>query len=372
VRVSASEIGLRVGSFRCGVLNAITDVDGVQVGHATVTDPRDPSVQTGVTVVLPHGGNVFRRKVVAASHVINGFGKSLGLIQITELGVLESPIALTNTLSVPAVADGLLDHLLDMNPEIGATTGSVNVVVTECNDSLLNDLRGRHVNRIHVRMALERASAGAVEEGAIGAGRGMVAYSLKGGIGTSSRVLSSDSGDITVGVLVLSNFGHLRELSIAGFHVGAVLAADDRFHSAERSHGSIITVLATDAPISDRQLGRLLRRVQNGVARTGSSTATGSGEIVVGFTTANPVDHFATTSTPSIPLLRDDDQLIDALFAAVGDATEEAVLNSLFNATPVIGRDERTCARFPTERLNDLIREATAVTLEALSPEGPS
>lgn len=330
--------GLRVGVMESGPKNCITDVAGVRVGHRTVTDPEDPSVQTGVTVVLPHEGNVFREKLVAACHVINGFGKAVGLVQVEELGQLESPIALTNTLSVPAVTEGLLDLLLDENPEIGDAAGSVNAVVAECNDSLLNDMRGRHVRREHVAEAVEVASGEVVEQGAVGAGRGMVAFGLKGGIGTASRVVRRDGASWAVGVLVLSNFGRLDQLAVAGRPVGTGLARELGGIEGGGEGGSIIVVLATDAPMTDRQLGRLLRRVQNGIARTGSTTGSGSGEVALGFTTAFRIPHHPDSPTIPIEMLREDDGLIDSFFAGMTETTEEAILNSLINAETLTGR----------------------------------
>lgn len=360
MRVTTSELAFRIGDLPSGPLDAITDVAGVRVGHKTVTSPADAAVQTGVTVVLPHDGNLFREKVLAASHVINGFGKSTGLIQVDEFGLLESPIALTNTLSVPVVTDGILDHLLQSNPEIGTTTGSVNVVVTECNDSFLNDLRGRHVTRSHVHDALASARGGPVAEGAVGAGRGMVAYGLKGGIGTSSRVVSAGPDVYTVGILVLSNFGSLREFTIAGRRIGRGLLAEGYGATEVSSDGSMITILATDAPLIDRQLRRLLRRVQNGAARTGSTTATGSGEIALGFSTALRIAHFSTGFLEEAKFIREDGELMNDLFAAVTEATEAAILHSLFNAETVVGRAGRRYERLPVERLADLTANSSA------------
>jgi len=354
---SASALGLVEQTAPTGRANAITDVSGVRVGHRTVTDPGNRAVQTGVTVVLPHGGNVFREKVTANAHVINGFGKSIGLLQLEELGQLESPIALTNTFSVPAVTEGILDLLLADSPEIGTTTGTVNAVVTECNDSRLNDLRGRHVSRQHVVDAVSEASTGRVLQGAVGAGRGMCAFGLKGGVGTASRVISTPAGELTVGILTLTNFGRLEELVVGGCPVGRALAA--RRSSAQRADeraesGSIIVVLATDAPVSDRQLGRLLRRVQNGIARTGSITASGSGEIAVGFTTATRIAHQPVAARIELCAIAEDGPVIDALFASIAEATEEAIINSLLNAETVIGRDGRTVEGLPVPRLLEL------------------
>ena len=351
--LTATGLGLPLGRLPAGEHNAITDVDGVRVGHCTVTARGRPEIQTGVTIVLPHGGNLFREKVVAAAHVINGFGKSVGLVQVDELGQIESPIALTNTLSVPAVTEGLLDHLLAESAEIGRSTGSVNAVVGECNDGLLNDLRGRHVTREHCARALAAARGGPVEQGAVGAGRGMSAFELKGGIGTSSRVVEDPEGAMTIGVLVLSNFGTLPELTIAGRRIGAELARDPQFGARDGVHGggSVMVVVATDAPVCSRQLGRILRRAQNGIARTGSATASGSGDVVIGFSTAARIAHAPTRTRAHRAVLREDGPLFDELFLAVTEATEEAIVNSLLNGATVTGRDGLRRQAFPTDRL---------------------
>lgn len=324
------------------------------MGHETVVDDYD-AVQTGVTVVIPHLGNVFREKTVSACHVINGFGKSVGLLQIDELGQIESPIALTNTLSVPAVTEGLLDFLLEHNPEIGVTTGSVNAVVAECNDARLNDIRGRHVTRSHVARALAGASQGSVEQGAVGAGRGMSAFGLKGGIGTASRRISLGDIEPTVGVIVLSNFGKLSDLVVAGRPVGRWLALERSDGGTEDGAGSVIVVLATDAPVCARQLGRLLRRVQNGLARTGSTVSHSSGEIVIGFSTLTKIDHFSRSSTRQFRTLTDSASAFDPVFRAVTEATEEAVLNSIFNAATVVGNRGVCREAFPIERLDEFM-----------------
>ncbi|MGA7987857.1 MAG: P1 family peptidase [Candidatus Dormiibacterota bacterium] len=355
--LSATGLGIRIGTLPPGPNNAITDVRGVAVGHCTVTDDSNPAIQTGVTVILPHQGNPFVHKVVAGCHVINGYGKSTGLVQINELGYLESPIGLTNTFSIPAVTEGLLDHILKDNPAVGDTMTSVNTVVAECNDSRLNDMRGRHVRPRHVRSALEAASMGPVPQGAVGAGRGMSAFGLKGGIGTASRVVG-DSETWTVGVLVLSNFCQLKELVIAGRPVGRRLASERREEQQPGAGGSIIVVVGTDALISDRQLTRLLRRVQNGLARTGSSTSHNSGEIAIGFVTHAEASGSATTRGPDWWHVEDDSPLLDLLFQAVGDATEEAVLNSLFNATTVTGKRGAQSEGFPIDRIDELMAPA--------------
>jgi len=352
--LSAADLGLTLGSLPHGPKNAITDVQGVAVGHETVTS-ESGAVQTGVTVVIPHDGNVFREKVIAGCHVINGFGKTTGLVQVMELGQLESPIALTNTFSIPAVTEGLLDFLLESDSAIGATTGSVNTVVAECNDAFLNDLRGRHVRREHVARALAAATVAQIEQGAVGAGRGMSAFGLKGGIGTSSRRVPSDTGESTIGVLVLSNFCQLEELVIAGRPVGRWLA-DERSETARPPDGgSIIIVVATSVPVSARQLGRLLHRVQNGLARTGSSSAHYSGEVVIGFTTAARIPHSGEGYSRQIAILREESPVLDPLFQAVTEATEEAVLNSLFNAETVVGHNGARYEGFPNERLGEFM-----------------
>ena len=367
-------LGLPIGRLPRGTQNALTDVSGVQVGHCTVTDDSNQGVQTGVTVIRPHPGNTFREKVIAACHVINGFGKPFGLVQLGELGQLESPIALTNTLAVPTVADGLLDELLTHNPEIGTSTGSVNPVVAECNDAILSDLRGRHVRREHVALALTNAHGGPVAQGAVGAGRGVVAFGLKGGIGTASRVVSIGDAQATIGLLLVTNLARLEELTIAGKPVGAVLAQEsgrtDRPSEASGT-GSIVVVLATDAPVDARQLGRLLRRVQNGIARTGPTTASGSGEVVVGFGTAARIPHFPDADTLSLQVLREDGPIFDLLFDAVTEATEEAVLNSLFNAESLRGYRGAHRNAFPRERLHDLLDKADVLARSMRSASRP-
>lgn len=352
----ASDLGVKLGTLPTGPTNAITDVAGVSVGHRTVTSDSDPSIQTGVTVILPHEGDIFREKVIANCHVICGYGKTTGLIQINELGQLESPIALTNTFSIPAVTEGLLDYLMAENSEIGVTTSSVNTVVAECNDAFLNDLRGRHVRREDVADALAARTTGRVEQGAVGAGRGMSAFGLKGGIGTASRV-AFDEPRTTVGVLVLSNFCALRDLVIAGHPVGQKLDRERQPVEEMRHQGSIIIIVATDAPVTERQLKRLLLRVQNGLARTGSYTAHTSGEIVIGFSTAVRISHFSGPRNLPISLLREESTHFDPLFQAVSEATEEAVLNSIFNAETVVGHRGARYEGFPIERLPELMTE---------------
>ncbi len=364
-RPRARESGVITGTLPPGPLNAITDVSGVLVGQETVWFGGGPLVpgagpaRTGVTVVLPHPGNLFREKVPAAWHVINGFGKSIGGDQIRELGSIESPIALTNTLNVGRVADALVSHAIRDNPEIGIDTSTVNVVVGECNDGFLNDIQGRHVTVEHVLAAIDGAATGPVAEGAVGAGTGMTSYGFKAGIGTSSRVIPAALGGWTVGALVMANFGRPGDLMIAGVPVGRMLA-DSADAPPER--GSIVIVLATDAPLLDRGLGRLARRAALGLARTGSFAGHGSGEVVLAFSTHQEVRILHEPAAPlrSIVLLADDDRgsgphAIDALFQGVVEAVEEAALNSMFRAQTVIGRDGNTSPALPLDRIRAVL-----------------
>jgi D-aminopeptidase len=299
------DVGIVPGTLAPGPLNAITDVEGVRVGHTTIV--RGDTVRTGVTAVLPHGGNLFREKVPAAVFVGNGFGKLMGSTQVEELGEIESPILLTNTLAVGRVADAAVEYMTSLPGN--ENVRSINIVVGETNDGRLNDIRGRHITREDVFAAIRNAKGGAVEEGSVGAGTGTVAFGFKGGIGTSSR----KAGNWTVGVLVQSNFG--GHLMIAGVPVGRELT--------DTPDGSIMIVVATDAPVDARNLKRMAARGIMGLARTGSSGSNGSGDYVIAFSTArNPAQ-----------LVANDD--ISPLFLAVIEATEEAIYNSLFRATAV-------------------------------------
>ena len=334
--------GIRVGKLPCGPLDKISDVPGVTVGHCTLSDGE---VQTGVTALLPHPGDIFHDKVMAASHVINGFGKTTGLVQIEELGTLETPILFTNTLSVGTVETALVKYMLDRNPDICETTGSVNPVVCECNDSGLNDIRGLHVTEENVWAALADCRAD-FAEGAVGAGRGMRCHGLKGGIGSASRVVELDGKPYTIGALVLSNHAVFDDLVVAGTPIQTLLDASIPPHEDK---GSIITVLATDIPLSERQLRRLCHRALVGLSRTGSYCGNGSGEIVIAFTTANRMPHYADTAILPMAILHDD--AINPLFRAVAECVEESVLSSLLHAETVTGNHGRT-VRCLTELLS--------------------
>jgi len=362
----ARAYGVTIGTMATGRWNALTDVPGVRVGHCTVAFgagallPGYGPARTGVTAVLPHAGNLFHEKVPAAGHVINGFGKSIGLVQIDELGTIETPILLTNTLNVPRVADALIDHMLTVEPEIGIRTTSVNPVVLECNDGHLNDIQGRHVGAEHVYRALADAADGPVAEGSVGAGTGMVAFGVTGGIGTASRVLSEPHPRYTVGALVLANTGRLDELRVDGAPVGRELAATRGEWAAESGDGSIIILLATDAPATTRQLGRLARRAALGLGRTGATASHGSGDIALIFGThaANRVSHRPPGQVRTMEAIAEDGPLISLLFAAVIEATEEAIINAIFagGSTGMTGRDNHRVPGLPVERLLALLR----------------
>ena len=335
--------GIRVGKLPCGPLDKISDVPGVTVGHCTLADGE---VQTGVTALLPHQGDIFHDKVMAASHVINGFGKTTGLVQIDELGTLETPILFTNTLSVGTVETALVKYMLDKNPDICETTGSVNPVVCECNDGGLNDIRGLHVTEENALAALADCRAD-FAEGAVGAGRGMRCHGLKGGIGSASRVVELDGKQYTIGALVLSNHAVFDDLVVAGTPIQSLLDAHIPPHEDK---GSIITVLATDIPLSERQLRRLCHRALVGLSRTGSFCGNGSGEIVIAFTTANRVPHYSEKAILPMGMLHDD--AINPLFRAVAECVEESVLSSLLHAETVTGYHGRT-----VRCLSDLLDE---------------
>jgi D-aminopeptidase len=335
-RPRASDLGIVVGILPRGPLNAITDVAGVRVGHTTIV--RGESVRTGVTAVLPHGGNLFREKVPGAVFVGNGFGKLMGSTQIDELGEIESPILLTNTLSVGRVADAAIDYMLALpgNEDVR----SINIVVGETNDGRLNDIRGRHVSRDDVLGAIRKAAGGAVEEGSVGAGTGTVAFGFKGGIGTASRKLPTALGGYTVGVLVQSNFGGI--LTIAGAPVGRELG---RYYlKDEMEKGSIMMIVATDAPVDARNLRRMGARTMMGLARTGAAATNGSGDYAIAFSTARD----ATTQ------VKNDD--MSPLFLAVIEATEEAIYNSLLKATTVTS-SIGTAEALPIERLREILAQ---------------
>ena len=320
----------RVGRLPSGARDTLADVAGVMVGHSTIASG---DLQTGVTVVRPHGGDPFAAKVPAAAVVINGFGKSVGLIQVNELGVLETPIALTNTFSVGTVATAQIRAAIAAHPDIARTTASVNPLVFECSDAYLSDMQALAVGEPHYAEALMQATAD-FARGSIGAGRGMTCFGLKGGIGTASRVAAVATQSWTLGALVLANYGKLECLTLVGRRIGPALAARMATRSAEE-RGSVIVLLATDAPLDHRQLRRVATRAAAGIGRTGGYYAHGSGDIALAFTTATRVPHIATQ--PLLDTVTLAEPLLDALFEAAAEATEQAAVDALFSATTVTG-----------------------------------
>lgn len=356
-RPRAREVGVAPGIFRPGEHNAITDVGGVRVGHKTIV--HGDSVHTGITAILPHSGNLFFDRVPAALHVGNGFGKLLGVTQLDELGELETPILLTCTLCVWRAADALVSELL-AQPGMNAV-GSINPVVGETNDGTLNAIRSRPIQPQDVRDALASAAAGPVEEGAVGAGAGTIAFGWKGGIGTSSRKLPASLGGHTVGVLVQSNFGGV--LQILGAPIGQLLGqyAYKGDIDRERGDGSIMMIVATDAPLSAQNLERVAARAIMGLSRTGSSASNGSGDYAIAFSTAQSVRRSvgpgASTTRTTTEVTND---AVSALFQATVEATEEAIYNSLFRATTVTSRG-RTVRALPVDSVVAILKARGAI-----------
>lgn len=353
-RPRARDVGIIIGSFSTGPLNAITDVLGVRMGQITVVDGK--RFHTGVTAIFPHGENVFMERVPAAIYTANGFGKLIGVTQVKELGELETPILLTGTLSVWRAADAMVDWLL-AQPGM-EDVRSINPVVGETNDGLLSDIRARPIRPEHVIKALESATSGPVEEGCVGAGAGTVAFGWKGGIGTSSRELPAASGGYTVGVLVQSNFG--GDLSIDGFHVERELTRQKKENNS--GDGSIMIIVATDAPLSPRNLERLAARAMVGLARTGSSMSNGSGDYAIAFSTAKECRRHSGTTVHDVKEL--DNTKMSQLFKAVADATEESIYNSLFKATTVQGF-HGTIEALPLQPTLELLKKAGVIQTAA-------
>lgn len=354
-RPRTRDIGLKIGILPTGPLNSITDVVGVTVGQTTFI--KGDNIRTGVTAIVPHGGNLFRAKVHGAVFVGNGFGKLAGSTQVNELGEIETPILLTSTLSVPKAGDFLMDYMLGLPGN--ENVGSINPLVAETNDGYLNDIRGRHITRDDVFNALKSAKSGPVQEGTVGAGTGTVAFGWKGGIGTASRKLPESLGGYTVGILVQSNYGGV--LSIDGVPVGEELgkyylkdAVGSTGNTADPSaDGSIIIVIATDAPVDHRQLNRMAARSMSGLARTGSSMTNGSGDYAIAFSTANRIN--ANDRIRSVQVLGNDS--MSPLFQAVIEATEEAIYNSMFRATTVTGKDNRTVEALPLDKVSEILKK---------------
>jgi len=349
---SIRDLGVEIGVLSTGPLNAITDVNGVSVGHRTLV--QGESIRTGVTAILPHQGNVFQQKVPAAIHIANGFGKLAGYSQVEELGNIETPIVLTNTLNVPTTVRAMMDYTLHL--EGNESVRSVNPVVGETNDGYLNDIRGMHVQETHVIEAIEEASEGTVAQGNVGAGTGTVAFGYKGGIGTSSRLLPDDLGGYTVGVLVQTNFGGVLE--VAGVPVGKELGKYYLSDSLNQTpDGSCMIVVATDAPLDARNLKRLAKRAILGLAKTGGIASNGSGDYVIAFSSAESVrvPYSSKQRTQSRETLRN--SAMSPLFMAAIEATEEAILNSLFHADTMEGRDGNRVEALPVDRVKELLQK---------------
>lgn len=345
------DLGVEIGIFRTGKFNAITDVEGVKVGHVTLN--QGDNIRTGVTAILPHSGNLFQEKVPAAMFIGNGFGKLVGFTQVEELGQIETPIVLTNTLSVWDVANGVVDYMLGLSGN--ENVRSVNPIVGETNDGGLNDIRGRHVKREQVIEAIQKAQAGLVEEGCVGAGTGTICFGWKGGIGTSSRVLPPTLGGYTVGALVQTNFGGV--LDIAGVPVGKELGKyafkEQLTYSGD---GSCMMVIATDAPLNSAQLKRLAKRATLALGRTGSSMSHGSGDYVIAFSTAKAMRiKMNTERVEQSVRLREDD--LSPLFQAVVEATEEAIYNSLLKATTTKGVQGHEIEALPIEKVKEVLKK---------------
>jgi D-aminopeptidase len=396
-RPRTRDLGISIGVLPTGAANAITDVQGVQVGHTTII--RGDNIRTGVTAILPHAGNLFREKVPGAIFIGNAFGKLAGSTQVNELGEIETPILLTSTLNVPKVADALIDHMISLQGN--EDVQSINPLIGETNDGFLSDIRSRPVGRDDVVNAIKSAKGGAVEEGAVGAGTGTVAFGFKGGIGTSSRKLPVTLGGYTVGVLVQSNFGGV--LTIAGAPVGRELGkyylkeeleransdktrqgkAEKRSNAnsqasniaqsdalqmsnevSDKADGSIIIVIATDAPLDERNLRRLAARAMMGLARTGSSASNGSGDYVIAFSTAAEVRIKNPAGNPNAPrqIALLPNNAMSPLFEAVIEATEEAIYNSLFRATTMTGRG-RTVEALPIEKTVEILKKYNVISI---------
>ena len=406
-RPRARDLGIRIGRVKPGRYNAITDVTGVRIGHTTLIEgsgklvPGKGPIRTGVTAIIPHGGDLFLEKVTGTVLRINGFGEVTNAEQIHEMGFIEGPIMLTNTFNVARVVDAVFDWSLEHNQGMGVDTWGVSPVVAETSDMYLNDIRGRHVNREHVYHAIDSASGGAVLEGAVGGGTGMTCYDFKGGIGTASRRLPDKLGGYTVGVLVQSNFGWRPQLMIDGVPIGRelqrykplrrksenppeirnVVASEAKQSPSQKAEiassqsaaplagkpllamtdrvidsGSVIVVIATDAPCSYRILNRLAMRAQNGLARTGSHTGNTSGDFVIAFSTTRRKKHYADALTYHTEQIIEQGDMINHMFWSVVEATEEAVLNSLFKSDTMVGRDDRVAPGLPIEETVALMK----------------
>jgi D-aminopeptidase len=350
LRPRARDIGIQIGEIPTGPHNTITDVPGLKVGHISLTN-NEKNIHTGVSAIIPHEGNLLIDKVCAAVHVINGFGKSIGFPQVTELGSIETPILLTNTLNTWTVADALVDYVLEQNP----TARTINPIVGECNDGHLNNIAGRHVKKRHVTQALRNATSPNNEEGCVGAGVGTQCFSWKGGIGTASRLVHHNDQTYSVGVLTQTNTGRCRALRIDGVPIGRELKPD---YLPATPAGSIMFVVATDAPFTARQLTRIAKRVALGLARIGGEADHGSGDFVIAFTTGNRISQLGHQSAAQfIP-----ESEINPFFHATIEATEEAILNALLRATTTTGRDGHSLSAIPIDSVVEIMKKYGRLT----------
>ncbi len=362
-RHRARELGIPLGRFRPGKWNAITDVEGVMVGHSTIIRGAGPlrrgrgPVRTGVTAILPNEKNIFDQRVTGGGFVLNGAGEVSGFTQLIEWGLVETPIFLTNTLSVGAVSDAAVQWMVEQFPGIGDEHDVLIPLVGECDDSWLNDVAGRHVKAENVREALETAGSGPVAEGSVGGGTGMISCDFKAGIGTASRKLPQTFGGYTVGILVMNNFGHMRDLRVGGLPIGPLLEPKYSAYAKRAiNYGSIIAVVATDAPLSSHQLGRISKRVAMGIGRAGSIAAHGSGEIILAFSTANKIPRTTQKMIYHMKILLD--QRLNPLYEAAIEATEEAILNSLCMAREMDGVNGNFAPALPLDEVKDIVERS--------------
>jgi D-aminopeptidase len=366
-RVRLRDLGIKIGEFSPGPLNSITDVPGVRVGHSTIIEgsgrrkPGNGPVRTGVTVILPND-DIYNRKLVSGSFTLSGAGEVSGLTQVMEWGVIETPIALTNTLSVGRVSDCVVKWMAQKYPEIMEQQEVIIPVVGECDDSFLNDAVGLHIKPQNVFTALDNAKTDLPLEGAVGAGTGMICCDFKAGVGTSSRILKLGEHPYTLGVLVVSNFGFMEHLRVDGFPIGRGLAAaQGKYSRRVNNYGSIIVVVGTDIPLTHMQVNRVCRRAALGLGRVGSYGAHSSGEIIIGFSTANEVARIATQPQMEIRALRDTG--LDPVYKAVIETTEEAILNSLTRAVTMEGVNNNRIPAMDLELLKQLYARYNSITL---------
>ena len=347
------EYGIEIGVLNPGAFNAITDVPGIKIGHETIIE--EENIRTGVTAIVQHGGNVFQEKVPGAIYLGNGFGKLMGYSQVEELGYIETPIILTNTLSVPTAAYAIIGYTLmdDENQDVR----SVNAVVGETNDGYLNDIRGRHVKETHVLEAIKNASSGLVQEGNVGAGTGTICFGFKGGIGTSSRVLPESLGGYTIGVIVQTNFGGILEIN--GVPIGQALGKYYLKNAIESVDGSCMIVVATDAPITSRNLKRVAKRAMLGLGKTGGIASNGSGDYVIAFSTAPHLREKYQSEESLIENIELRNDRMSPIFLATIEATEEAIINSLFAATTMSGHKGRTIEELPIEQVLEILKNSS-------------